>query len=207
MERRANSGTNGRRALDTKPRHKDVPIAAPRDAKQALDRFLAGVERRAYVRARLATRDGEEALDVVQDAMLTMIRSYAGRPESEWGPLFHSVLQSRINDWRRRTRVRSRWRVWLTGNEDTDDDPLQNLPDAASPDPMAQTAGRKTLGALERALAALPARQREAFLLRVWEGLDVAQTARAMGCSEGSVKTHYSRAVQALRAQLGDHWP
>lgn len=172
-----------------------------------MDRFLAGVERRAFVRARLATRDGEEALDVVQDAMLVMIRNYAGRPESEWGPLFHSVLQSRINDWRRRTRVRSRWRVWLSRDEDADDDPLQNLPDGASPDPAAQAAGRSALGALERALSDLPARQREAFLLRAWEGLDVAQTAHAMGCSEGSVKTHYSRAVQTLRAQLGDHWP
>lgn len=172
-----------------------------------MDRFLAGVERRAYVRARLATRDGEEALDVVQDAMLVMIRSYAGRPESEWGPLFHSVLQSRINDWHRRARVRSRWRVWLGRDEDSDDDPLQNLPDTASPDPAAQAAGRSALGALEQALSNLPARQRQAFLLRAWEGLDVAQTARAMDCSEGSVKTHYSRAVQALRAHLGEHWP
>ncbi len=172
-----------------------------------MDRFLSGVERRAYVTARMATRDGEEALDIVQDAMLTMVRSYAGRPEPEWGPLFHSVLQSRINDWRRRTRVRSRWRVWLSRDEDSDDDPLQNLPDGASPDPATQAAGRGALDALERALSDLPARQRETFLLRAWEGLDVAQTARAMGCSEGSVKTHYSRAVQALRAQLGDHWP
>ncbi len=196
-----------RRTLDSNPRHSDVPNAVPRDTKQSLDRFLAGVERRAYVSARLATRDGEEALDIVQDAMLVMVRSYAGRPEPEWGPLFHSVLQSRINDWRRRTRVRLRWRVWLGRDEDTDDDPLQNLPDRASADPAAQAAGRKALGALEQALSALPARQREAFLLRAWEGFDTAQTARAMDCSEGSVKTHYSRAVQALRAQLGEHWP
>lgn len=175
--------------------------------KQSLDRFLAGVERRAYVSARLATRDGEEALDIVQDAMLVMIRSYAGRPAPEWGPLFHSVLQSRINDWRRRTRVRSRWRVWLARDEDTDDDPLQNLPDSASPDPAAQAAGRKALGVLEQAISSLPARQQQAFLLRAWEGFDVAQTARTMDCSEGSVKTHYSRAVQTLRAQLGEHWP
>ncbi len=172
-----------------------------------MDRFLAGVERRAFVNARLATRDGEEALDIVQDAMLVMVRNYAGRPESEWGPLFHSVLQSRINDWRRRTRVRSRWRVWLARDEDSDDDPLANLPDGASPEPAAQAAGRAALGALEQALSALPTRQREAFLLRAWEGLDVAQTARAMDCSEGSVKTHYSRAVQTLRVQLGEHWP
>lgn len=177
------------------------------DAKQALDRFLAGVERRAFVTARLATRDGEEALDIVQDAMLTMIRHYAGRPEAEWGPLFHSVLQSRINDWHRRTRVRSRWRVWLARDEDTDEDPLLNLPDGASPNPETQTANRRTLTALEAALRRLPLRQQQAFLLRVWEGLDVGETARAMCCAEGSVKTHYSRAVHSLRDMLGEHWP
>lgn len=156
--------------------------------------------------ARLATHDPDEALDVVQEAMLSMIRHYAGRPETEWGPLFHSVLQSRINDWRRRARVRRRWRVWFAA-DDADDDPWQNLPDGASPEPSAQAAGRGALAALERALAALPARQQQAFLLRAWDGLDTAQTARAMDCSEGSVKTHYARAVQALRAKLGDHWP
>lgn len=196
-----------RQTLDAKLRHGDVPIAVPRDVKQALDRFLAGVERRAFVTARLATRDGDEALDIVQDAMLSMIRSYAGRPESEWGPLFHSVLQSRIQDWRRRTRVRRRWRVWLTQDEDTDEDPFANLPDRGHADPAMQAADRRTLTALENALMRLPARQQQAFLLRTWEGLDVAQTARAMDCSEGSVKTHYSRAVQTLRGALGDHWP
>ncbi len=139
--------------------------------------------------------------------MLTLIRNYAGRPEAEWGPLFHSVLASRINDWRRRTRVRRRWRVWLTPDEDTGEDPLANLPDGASPEPAAQAAGRHALAALECALAGLPARQQQAFLLRAWEGLDTGQTARAMECSEGSVKTHYARALQTLRAKLGDHWP
>lgn len=185
-------GNDGRRHLDT---------------RQALDRFLAGVERRAYVTARLATRDGDEALDIVQEAMLAMIRNYAGRPEAEWGPLFHSVLASRINDWRRRTRVRRRWRVWLPADEDSGEDPLANQPDGGSPEPAAQAAGRAALMALERALAELPDRQRQAFLLRAWEGLDTAQTARAMDCSPGSVKTHYARALQALRDKLGDHWP
>jgi RNA polymerase sigma-70 factor (ECF subfamily) len=177
------------------------------DAKQALDRFLAGVERRAFVTARLATRDGEEALDIVQDAMLAMIRHYAGRPQPEWGPLFHSVLQSRINDWHRRTRVRSRWRVWFARAEDPDEDTLLYLPDGASPFPEMQTAYRSTLAAREAALRRQQRRQQQAFLLRVWEGLDVGETARAMRCAEGSVKTHYSRAVHALRDMLGEHWP
>lgn len=177
------------------------------DRKQALDRFLAGVERRAFIAARFATRDTDEALDVVQEAMVGMIRHYGDRPEAEWGALFHTVLQSRIQDWRRRTAVRRRWRVWLKRDGETDEDPLQNMPDRGSLDPAREAANSRALHALARALERLPARQQQAFLLRAWEGLDVAQTARAMGCSEGSVKTHYSRAVHALRESLGDHWP
>ncbi len=175
--------------------------------KQALDRFLAGVERRAFIIARFATRDTDEALDVVQEAMFGMIRHYAGRPEEEWGALFHTVLQSRIRDWRRRTGVRRRWRVWLARDEATGEDPLHNLPDPGSPDPAREASNHRALSALARALERLSTRQQQVFLLRAWEGLDVAQTAGAMGCSEGSVKTHYSRAVHALRESLGDHWP
>lgn len=189
--------------MDTKLRHRDVPG----DAKQALDRFLASVERRAYVTARLATRDGDEALDVVQDAMLTLIRHYAGHPEAEWGALFHCVLQSRIHDWRRRTRVRRRWRVWFTPDEDSNEDPFAQLPDPGRTDPANLASDRRALTALEAALGQLPARQQQAFMLRAWDGLDVGQTARAMGCSEGSVKTHYSRALHTLRDMLGDQWP
>lgn len=172
----------------------------------ALDRFLAGVERRAFVTARIATGNADDAHDIVQDAMLTLVRSYANRGEQEWGPLFHTILQSRITDWHRRSKVRNRLRVWFgKRDEDDEDDPLQNIADGRSPDPPAQLKDKQAMTALETAIHALPARQQQAFLLRVWEGLDVAQTARAMKCSEGSVKTHYSRAVHALREQLEDH--
>jgi RNA polymerase sigma-70 factor (ECF subfamily) len=172
----------------------------------ALDRFLAGVERRAFVTARIATGNADDAHDIVQDAMLTLVRSYANRGEQEWGPLFHTILQSRIADWHRRSKVRNRLRVWFgRRDEDDEDDPLQNIADGRSPDPPAQLKGKEAMAALESALGRLPRRQQQAFMLRVWEGLDVAQTARAMNCSEGSVKTHYSRAVHALREQLEDH--
>jgi RNA polymerase sigma-70 factor (ECF subfamily) len=172
----------------------------------ALDRFLAGVERRAFVMARLATGNADDAHDIVQYAMLTLVRSYASRGEQEWGPLFHTVLQSRITDWHRRSKVRNRLRVWFgKRGEDDEDDPLQNIADGRSPDPPTQLKDKEAMAALETAIHKLPARQQQAFLLRVWEGLDVAQTARAMSCSEGSVKTHYSRAVHALREQLEDH--
>lgn len=156
--------------------------------------------------ARLATGNTDDAHDIVQDAMLTLVRSYAGRSEQEWGPLFHTVLQSRIADWRRRSKVRNRFRVWFGGKDEDDTaDPLQNIADGQSPNPSRQLQDKQAMAALEAAIHKLPARQQQAFLLRVWEGLDVAQTARAMKCSEGSVKTHYSRAVHALREQLEDH--
>jgi RNA polymerase sigma-70 factor (ECF subfamily) len=178
----------------------------PLEPTRALDRFLAGVERRAFLIARLAVGNAEDAHDIVQEAMLQLVRRYADRAESEWGPLFHTILQSRISDWRRRSRVRNHFRVWFgdKGEADDDRDPLQNLPDGRSPEPAAQLGNRQAMARLEAALRQLPLRQQQAFLLRVWEGLDVAQTARVMGCSAGSVKTHYSRAVHALRERLGD---
>lgn len=179
---------------------------APLEPLPALDRFLAGVERRAFVTARIATGNADDAHDIVQDAMLTLVRRYTGRGEQEWGPLFHTILQSRIVDWHRRNKVRNRLRVWFgKRDEDDEDDPLQNIADGRSPDPPTQLKDRQAMAALETAIHKLPARQQQAFLLRVWDGLDVAQTARAMKCSEGSVKTHYSRAVHALREQLEEH--
>ena len=178
------------------------------DSTRELDRFLAGVERRAFRLAEIALRDREDALDVVQDAMLQLARRYAGRPPAEWRPLFYRILENRIHDFQRRRRVRNRVLAWLPGRREDlpeEGDPLDNLPDAAALPPE-ELQGREALVALQRALRALPERQRQAFVLRALEGLDVAETAVAMGCSEGSVKTHHFRAVQALRAALQDHW-
>ena len=179
----------------------------PLESLPALDRFLGLVERRAFLMARLATGNADDAHDIVQEAMLTLVRSYANRGEQEWGPLFHTILQSRITDWHRREKVRNRFRVWFgKRNEEDEDDPLQNIADGRSPNPLGQLQDKQAMAALESAIHKLPARQQQAFLLRVWEGLDVAQTASAMKCSEGSVKTHYSRAVHALREKLEEHW-
>lgn len=177
------------------------------DQQHILDRFLASVERRAYRTALIATRNAEEAFDIVQDAMLKLVEKYGDRPEAELAPLFHCILQSRIRDWYRRGKVRNRLRSWLGGNDPEDsEDPLQLVPDPAgrSPEELVTTAG--SISALEVALHELPLRQQQAFLLRAWEGLDVRQTAQAMRCAEGSVKTHYSRALAALRSKLGEHW-
>lgn len=160
--------------------------------------------------ARLATSDDDDALDLVQEAMLGFVRRYAGKSEGEWSPLFHRTLQSRIVDWHRRTGVRNRFRIWFGRGGDGEDDgldPLENLADEATPDPAALLANRAMGVAIDQAVRRLPLRQRQAFLLRAWEGLDVAQTAFAMGCSEGSVKTHCSRAVHTLRGLLKEYRP
>lgn len=175
------------------------------DSKQALDRFLAGIERRAFLTARMATGNADDAMDIVQDTMLQLVRHYSGRGESEWAPLFHRILQRRIYDWYRRTRVRNRWRQWFNRDDDTEGDPLENQPDPGAIEPTDAAVADRTLAALNSAIAQLPLRQQQAFLLRAWEGLDTEQTAQAMGCSPGSVKTHYSRAVHALRDRLKDY--
>lgn len=160
--------------------------------------------------AEIATRDRDDALDLVQDAMTALVRQYRMRPESEWPPLFHRILQNRIRDWARRRTLRLRFRAWLgrgASDDEPEADPLEAIVDPSEPGP-AVMAERAAEGArIEAALRELPLRQQQAFLLRAWEGLDVAQTARAMRCSPGSVKTHYFRALQSLRAQLGDESP
>ncbi len=173
--------------------------------KRRLDAFLAQIERRAYRMALIATRHRDDALDLVQDAMFLLVRKYAHKPEADWPPLFYRILQTRIVDWSRRRKVRSLWQRVLGRQDDEGEDPLALLPDSVHATPDHRVAQAAAMDALERALAQLPLRQHQAFLLRVWEGLDTAQTAQAMGCSEGSVKTHYSRAVHALRELLEEH--
>ena len=185
----------------------DVDVSESHPA--SLDAFLAGVERRAFRRAQLATRDRDEALDLVQDAMLQLARSYANRPGTEWPALFQRILTNRIRDWQRRQVLRRRLFFWRDGApaEDVSEDPLENIADARQPDGATQLQRDEVMERLSSALGELPGRQREAFELRVWEGLSVEETALAMGCSAGSVKTHLSRALQALRSDLEGVWP
>ena len=175
---------------------------------RAMDSFLAEVERRAFRMAQIALRHEQDALDAVQDAMLQLVRSYGQRPSEEWRPLFYRILENRIRDVQRRRTVRGRvmaWLPWTGAAAEAEADPLAQAPDPA-PGPVAQLEGDEIMIALQAALQLLPERQRQAFLLRNLEGLDVAGTAAAMGCSEGSVKTHHFRALQHLRAQLGEFW-
>jgi|GEM_PF-73112 RNA polymerase sigma-70 factor (ECF subfamily) len=180
-------------------------VTLQREAR--LNRFFADVEKRALQIAEISIRDRDEALDLVQDAMIKLARNYAGRPDAEWTPLFYRILQNRIRDWQRRQAVKNKVMVFFgRGAEEEDYDPIAAAPDTAGRSPDQELQNEEAMEGLQGALAALSGRQREAFMLRMFEGLNVAGTAVAMGCSEGSVKTHYSRAVHSLRETLGEHW-
>jgi RNA polymerase sigma-70 factor (ECF subfamily) len=180
-------------------------------SRSELSAFLEGVERRAFKQAVFAVRDEEAALDIVQDAMLRLSEKYGHRPAAELPLLFHRIMQNAIRDWYRRQKVRSLWTTLFSSlgagrGEDEDHDPLETLEAAdgsnVEENPAQQLERSQVLEIIEQELKKLPARQREAFIMRYWEELDVAETAKAMGCSEGSVKTHCSRATHALATAL-----
>ena len=176
--------------------------------ERQLSEFLAEVERRALRIAEIAVRDREEALDLVQDAMIKLTCNYSGRSSDEWTPLFYRILQNGVRDWHRRRAVRNRVMVWFQKSKFDDDhqDVIAAAPDPIGRSPDEELQNSEAMRDLELAVHDLPTRQREAFMLRTFECLDVAGTAVAMGCSQGSVKTHYSRAVHTLREKLGEHW-
>lgn len=175
-----------------------------------LSEFLAGVERRAFKQAQFAVRDEDAALDIVQEAMIKLATHYADRPLAELPLLFTRILQNATHDHFRRHKVRSTWVTLLsslTSSDNEDADPLETL-EAQDGSVHAESAAdqverAQVIAIIEEEVARLPARQRQAFLLRYWEDFDVAETAALMGCSEGSVKTHCSRATDALARALG----
>ncbi len=173
--------------------------------RNELDLFFRNAQPRAFRMLQFAVHDEQLALDLLQDAMLAFVRSYAQRPPAERAPLFYRVVQNRLRDHFRRHRVRSRWLSLFSdmGGRDKDDNNYQ--PEAIEPKPAAwrQLDTQHKLEYLDRVLSRLGARQQQTFLLRAWEGLTEAETATAMGISVGSVKTHYARARAALRKALG----
>jgi RNA polymerase sigma-70 factor (ECF subfamily) len=177
---------------------------------QQLSEFLVQVERRAYKQAQYAVRDEHVALDIVQDAMMKLAERYGDHPAEEFPMLFQRILQNTIRDYYRRQKVRSFWTTLMSSlnpqSDGEDFDPLDTLQDednaSQSALPDAALAQSQLIAVIEEAMGKLPARQREAFLLRYWEEMDTAETAAVMGCSEGSVKTHCSRATHALSAIL-----
>ncbi|GIX33121.1 MAG: RNA polymerase sigma factor [Lysobacterales bacterium] len=182
----------------------DAPARAL-DRSGGLDGFLRGIGGRALVVAELTTRDREEALDLVQEAMLRFVRRYAQRPAEEWPALFHRILNRALVDWTRRAKVRAAFR-FLIGRrlEEQAAEDVGLLP-APQRGPEQEAQAAELSRRLCQALAALPLRQRQVFLLRVWEGLSVEATAQALAIGEGSVKTHLFRALARLKEQLDGH--
>lgn len=175
-----------------------------------LDRFLASVERRAFRIARFALGNDDDALDAVQDAMLKLAGRYAGNAGSEWPALFHRILQNAITDIQRRGKVRRRWLSWFDqfGQRESEDDDVDvdnYLVDELTPNGEWSLVLEQGLEQLDRAIDNLPAKQQQVFLLRCWEGLSTKDTAKAVGCSEGTVKTHYFRALNSLKDALSEH--
>ena len=186
---------------ETMPERDEAAIAL----RLKLDRFLKAIERRALRMAEFACGNVDDALELVQDSMFGFVKRYADKPEPEWPPLFWRILDSRIQDHHRRQSVRGRWRVFLRSDRDTEEDPLAAVADTVASSPLDRMQGDQAALAINAALRSLPDRQGQAFLLRIWEGFDVAATAGVMGCSEGSVKTHLFRAMEALRRRLEEH--
>lgn len=183
----------------------DLLAEDARAVPASMDSFLAQVERRAFRMAEMNLGHREDALDAVQDAMLRLVKHYSDKPAQEWTPLFWGILRRRIVDLQRRRKVRSIMVGWLGGRDEDGEDLPTWEPADTSPGPLERLNDSQSFADMAAAVKLLPQRQREAFMLRVLEGLDVAETAQAMGCSEGSVKTHLSRALQRLRDQL-EEW-
>ncbi len=176
-----------------------------------LSDFLESVERRAFKQAVYAVRNDESALDIVQDAMIKLAEKYGDKPAAEIPLLFQRILQNTILDFFRREKVRTTWVSLFSGmtsrKDGNDDfDILENFESEEGSQASESSADKvereQTLAILDQEIQKLPARQREAFLMRYWEDMDVAETANTMGCSEGSVKTHCSRATHALAKSL-----
>ncbi len=179
-------------------------------SRQEMSDFLAATERRAFKHAAFAVRDDDAALDIVQDAMFRLAERYADRPAAELPLLFQRILQNAVTDHFRRQKVRNVWTTLLSSfgssDEGSERDPLEALEAAGaiggSESAQDEVERSQVMALIEAEIGRLPPRQREAFLMRYWEDMDVAETAAAMGCSQGSVKTHCSRATHSLALAL-----
>lgn len=205
-------------AMDQKPgdgRSADANTIEQGASPKALNQFLKDVEQRAYRSARYALWDSELALDVAQDAMLKLVEKYSSRPATEWPALFYTILNNRIRDAQRRRMVRDkagkivslfRARPGEAGEMDRLEAELGDYDVSRGAAPEQALRDKQIRAALDKAIATLSWRQRQVYLLRDLQGLNVKDTAKVLGCSEGSVKQHHFRAMQALRKHLAEDW-
>ena len=175
-----------------------------------MEEFLKSVEKKAFRMIQIATGYTDDALDLLQDSMMAFVRKYSEKNESEWKPLFYRVIQNRIRDWYRREKLKKLFFVSISGkcdNLDHGTDQIESIEDDRAVDSLTTLKTSQAMEKLNDVLKDLPSRQQQVFLLRSWEGLSTKETAKAMGCTEGTVKTHYSRAVTKLKLELEGTWP
>lgn len=176
-----------------------------------MERFLKSVEKKAFRMVQIATGDADDALDLLQDSMMKFVRAYGSKPDNEWKPLFYKVVQNRIKDWYRKEKLKHMFFIFLPkankNESEKQSDPIQMAEDKQTADSFRQVKTSQAIEKLELHLKQLPSRQQQVFLLRAWEGLSVQETAQAMSCSQGTVKTHYSRAIGKLKENLEGVWP
>ena len=173
-------------------------------AEQRLKFFMKDVTGRALVMMESATQGHNGiAMDLVQEAFISLHKSYANKTTAEWYPLFYTILNNKLLDWRRKESRRSfPFSLFKKNSNDTDDDDVVDIEDESTPNPLQFLAQEMAVEEIQNAISKLPVRQQQAFMLRAWEGFDTHTTAEIMNCSEGSVKTHYHRAIQGLRTAL-----
>ncbi len=165
-----------------------------------LNGFLKSVQRKAFAQAEYAVGNRDEALDIVQDSMMKLAKNYGGRSQEEWPLLFQRILQNQIRDWYRRQKVR-RILFWWEQHQN-EDDYIPELLASAVHSPTTLVESEQSAEYIDRQIQALPFRQQQVFMLRAFWGHSIDETAEILGCTAGTVKTHYSRALNALRDQL-----
>ena len=202
------SATNNNPATSDNQATTGAQVAvSPGPDYSTMEQFLKIIERRAFHMARLRTGTADAAMDIVQDSMYKLVEKYSHKSSKEWKPLFYRILNSKVTDYYRRKVVRDRIFFWTSnrGNEEELGNIIENSPASLSENPDKMLHRQQRITKIAKAVDRLPRRQREAFMLRCWEGMSTIETAKSMDCSEGSVKTHYSRAMHSLREYLEEY--
>ena len=190
--------------LAPKKSQSESSTAQTSTAEQRLRFFMQDVTGRALVMMESATQGHNGiAMDLVQEAFISLHKSYADKSTEEWYPLFYTILNNKLQDWRRKeARRASPFSLFRKIDLDSDDEEVMDIVDESTPNPLQFLDQAVAVEEIQEAIASLPVRQQQAFMLRAWEGFDTQTTAQIMDCSEGSVKTHYHRAIQGLRNTL-----
>ena len=192
-------------SMDLAPKKQsDLASTQVSTAEHRLKYFMQDVTGRALVMMESATQGHNGiAMDLVQEAFISLYKSYAAKSTEEWYPLFYTILTNKLQDWRRKeARRASPFSLFRKVSLDSDDEEAMDIVDESTPNPLQFLDQAVAVEEIQEAIARLPARQQQAFMLRAWEGFDTQTTAQIMDCSEGSVKTHYHRAIQGLRSSL-----